>query len=163
MGNDAPESENCELLLAADDTVTLPPVAVTVETPVVVEPMSTLPKLSVEGVIVSEPEVVEPPLPLRGMLRPEPGTKILPLSDPDDAGANVTVRVMICPLLKNSRSFGPLTEKPLPVDWNAVTVSGIVPELVKTRDCVELLPTWTDPNETLEGAAVIGLLPTANP
>lgn len=143
--------------------MTLPPVAVTVEIPVVVEPTSTLPRLRVAGVIVSEPEVVDPPLPLSGMLRPGPGTKILPLSDPDDGGAKVTVRVMLCPRLKNSGSCGPLTEKPLPVAWNAVTVSGIVPELVKMRGCVELLPTWTVPKETLEGAAVIGLLATANP
>lgn len=35
--------------------------------------------------------------------------------------------------------------------------------MVSTTDCDELLPTCTDPKETLDGAAVIGLLPTAKP
>jgi hypothetical protein len=97
------------------------------------------------------------------MLRPGPGTKIFPLIDPEDGGTKLTVNVMLCPLLKKSGSWGPLTEKPLPVVWKAVTVSAVVPELVSTTDCDELLPTCTDPNETLEGAAVMGLLPTAKP
>lgn len=96
--------------------VILPPVAVTVETPVVVEPISTLPRFRVEGVIVSCPVVPDPPLPVRGMLSPGPGTKIFPLIDPEDDGANVTVRVMLCPRLRKSGSAGPLTENPLPVD-----------------------------------------------
>src|ERR1700746_3900340 len=54
-GNETPETENCELLLPADETVTGPPVAVITEACVVEVPTSTLPTFSEPGVIVSVP------------------------------------------------------------------------------------------------------------
>jgi hypothetical protein len=53
MGSERPESENCELLLDADEMVTLPPVAVIVDAWVVLLPMSTFPKLIEVGATVN--------------------------------------------------------------------------------------------------------------
>lgn len=52
-GKEVPEIVNCELLLLADEIVTLPPVAVSVEVCVVELPRFTLPKLNDPGVIES--------------------------------------------------------------------------------------------------------------
>src|ERR1700733_7422023 len=61
-GNEAPAIANCELLLDADETVTLPPFALRVEDCVVVVPTSTLPKLSAVGATISCPIVSPVPL-----------------------------------------------------------------------------------------------------
>jgi hypothetical protein len=158
-GSERPESENCELLLDAEEIVTLPPVAVIVDAWVVELPMSTLPKLIEAGATVSWP-LPEAPVPLSGMLSPGPGTKMLPLSAPELCGAKVTVRVVLWPLFRTRGRLGPLNEKPLPVVWNAVNVSIPDPVLVSETESAELLPTETDPNERLEGAAVIGSMLT---
>jgi hypothetical protein len=69
-GNETPAIANCELLLDADDTVTLPPVALRLEDWVVVVPTSTLPKLIAVGATVSCPIVS--PVPLKGTFRETP-------------------------------------------------------------------------------------------
>jgi hypothetical protein len=63
-------------------------------------------------------------------------------------------------LFRTRGRLGPLNEKPLPVAWNAVNVSIPDPVLVSETESAELLPTETDPNERLEGAAVIGSMLT---
>lgn len=153
-GKEVPERVNWELLLEAEDTVTVPPLAVIVEGCEPVLPILMLPKLRVDGVTLSWPAVVVEPVPDIGTLRLGPGTKTLPLSKPVVDGVKVTLSVTLCPLLSVIGSEGPLTPKLLPTTWNAVRVSLDEPELVRIRESEELLPTLTCPKERLDGAGV---------
>ena len=63
-------------------------------------------------------------------------------------------------MFRTRGKLGPLTENPLPVVWKAVKVSIPDPVLVSETESAELLPTETDPNDRLEGAAVIGSMLT---
>src|SRR5579872_242650 len=113
-GKEVPETVNWELLLEAEEIVTLPPEAVIVDGCEPVLPTSILPKLRVDGVTLSWPAVVVEPVPDIGTLRLGPGTKTLPLSNPAVDGVKVTLRVTLCPLLSVIGSVGPLTPKLLP-------------------------------------------------
>src|SRR5579863_9346644 len=113
-GNDAPAIANCELLLAADEMVTLPPVALKVDDCVVEFPTSTLPKFTVVGDAVSFPIAV--PVPLMGMFRLMGVMKRLPPLEPTDCGAKVIVSVTLFPGARTTGRVGPVTEKLVPVD-----------------------------------------------
>ena len=69
-GKEAPAIANWALLLAAEEIVTLPPVALRVEVCVVDVPSSTLPKFTEVGERLSCPIVV--PVPVKGMFRRTP-------------------------------------------------------------------------------------------
>jgi hypothetical protein len=69
-GKDAPVKANCEPLLVSDDTVTLPPLALTVMARVAVVPTFTLPKFTGDGAILNWPAAfvtVVVPVPVSGM------------------------------------------------------------------------------------------------
>ena len=113
-GRDTPETANCELLLEAEETVTLAPVAVMVEDCVPVLPTFTLPKASEVGLTERVPAVVLPPLPLNGIVNPAPGRNTLPFDVPLADGANVTFNVMLCPRSSVVGNDGPETVYPAP-------------------------------------------------
>jgi len=115
-GREVPVTAKWELLLVAEVTVTLPPVAVRVENWVEVWPRFTSPKLSPLGAMVSLPVVPapEPPVPRRGMFVTGPEMNTLPPSNPDWTGVKVMCRVALSPLVSTRGNEGPLTEKPLP-------------------------------------------------
>ena len=71
-GNETPEIPNCELFEEAEETVTLPVVAVIVELSVALLPSSTFPKFRAVGVMVSTPVVA--PVPVNGTIRFGPRT-----------------------------------------------------------------------------------------
>lgn len=114
-GNDVPEIENCELLLEADETVTLPPVALRVAGWVVLDPISTLPKLKDAGETVNCPAELVAPVPVSGTFRFGPEMNRLPLMIPVVDGEKVAVTVRLWPLLRVIGSIAPLTANPLPL------------------------------------------------
>lgn len=152
IGSDMPEIENCELLLLAEETVTLPAVAVIVDACVVLVPTFTLPKLNVLGAILSFP--IAMPVPVKNRLRPAPSTKILPLAGPAACGAKETLRATVCPVASVTGRLGPLTENPVPVNCSAVMVLLCGLGLLSTIEWVALLPTFICPKDKLEGLAV---------
>jgi hypothetical protein len=154
-GKETPGIEYCELLLDPDETVTLPPVAVSVAGCVDELPTSTLPKLSVAGLTPSWPLVVLVPVPLSGMFTLGPETNTLPPTSPADFGANATVSETLWPELRTTGKVAPLTEYPLPVVWIPLRVTFQVAEFFRTNESLLVEPTATCPNERLAGLGVI--------
>ena len=100
IGNVSPPTVNTELLELVDDSVTLPPEAVTLPPCVWVVPIVTLPKLIEPGVTASVPLVVVP-LPLRetftlGSDAFEASVRVA-FSVPDVLGEKVTDRFALAP------------------------------------------------------------------
>src|ERR1700759_4856754 len=122
---------NCELLLDADETVTLPPDAVIVEGSVSTLPTSTLPNPSVEGEMLSCPTAVDPE-PVSGTVSAGPGTQILPSLIPEAFAVKVTFSVTLCPPASFTGNAGDVTETPCPVISNDVKVSDTVSVFVST-------------------------------
>ena len=100
-GNHAPCKANCELLLLAEETVTLAPLALSVVDTTPVVPTVTLPKFREPGSTMSWPDAVFVPVPVKLMLTPGPKTKALPNVMPALWGAKVTFNVTLCPLPKS--------------------------------------------------------------
>lgn len=161
IGKEAPAIANCALLRAAEDIVTLPPIALRVDDCVVELPTFTLPKLSAVGAMVNCPTVE--PVPVSGTFKLMPVTKTFPPAAPVACGVKVTFSVILCPARSDRGRVGPLTEKLVPVIWNAVSDSLELLALVNTTGSDALLPTVTEPKERLEGEAVSGLLFTPLP
>ncbi len=107
-----------ELLELAEDSVTLPPLAVTLPLCVCVLPMVTLPKLNEPGVTPSVPVVLLAE-PLRATVT-EGSAAVdamarLAVSVPELVGEKVTARFVLAPAASEYGSAGPLTANPLPV------------------------------------------------
>jgi len=99
VGSDRPESLNSVLLEVTDEMVTLDPLAVRVLVKFFVAPTVTLPKLKLDGLAVSWPVAVPVPLIASasvGFGAFEVKVKV-PLAEPAAAGANVAVKVKLCP------------------------------------------------------------------
>lgn len=73
-GKVAPGSANWELLLAAEEIVTLPPVAVNTAGCVALSPTITLPKCIDVGVMLRVPTVAVAPVPVKGRFSDGPAT-----------------------------------------------------------------------------------------
>jgi hypothetical protein len=121
-GKVAPGRENCALLLAAEETVTLAPVALRVAACVPVSSMSTLPKFSVLGEMVNCPIFETVPVPVNGMFSAGPEIKTLPPLTAAACGVNETLSLTLWPALRVKGKLGPLTEKPVPPTWKAFSV-----------------------------------------
>ncbi len=153
-GNDAPCKANCELLLLAEETVTLAPLALSVVDTTPVVPTVTLPKFREPGLTMSWPDAVFVPVPVKLMLTPGPKTKALPNVMPALWGAKVTFNVTLCPLPKVTGKLGPLTEKAPPRVCNPESVSLHGWLFVRTTGVLAVVPTPTEPNEILAGLGV---------
>jgi hypothetical protein len=95
IGNDAPGIVNCELLLVAEETITVPLVAVIERLCLPVAPISTVPKLRALGEIVSWPILV--PVPVTGIFTDGPTTKIPAPFKLASFGAKTTPSVRLWP------------------------------------------------------------------
>jgi hypothetical protein len=165
-GKDTPCKINWELLLLAEDTVTLAPVALMVIGSVSVVPSFTLPKLTSVGARVKEPTVgfgvgvgaglgvPPPPVPERGTVSATLETYRLPPTVPADRGAKLTFNVTLCPELRVKGNEAPLTENPLPVVLALWRVRLKGRSFLSTTGTVELAPIATEPNGTVEGLAI---------
>jgi hypothetical protein len=78
-------------------------------------------------------------------------------------GVKVTFNVTLCPTARVKGKVGPLTENSLPVVWKAERLVFQDRLLVSTTGSVELVPTATWPNDTIEGLAVTASLATPVP
>jgi hypothetical protein len=114
-------------------TVKLEPVALSVAGRLSVAPAATLPKLKLVGLMETWPTAV--PLPDREMagLAPDESeaSATLPTDKPAVGGANVTLKVKLCPAGRVNGKLRPLILKPVPVELASDTVTLDSPELVR--------------------------------
>ena len=112
-----------------------------------------MPKATLEGFGVSAPSVTPTPEIGRFRLGLEPFdvTVTFPLTEPGPAGANFTVKDVLCPALSVTGIVMPLTLNPLPVADAAEMVTLLPPLLVRVTDWLPVEPTVTLPKVRLEG------------
>jgi hypothetical protein len=78
----------------------------------------------------------------------------LKLALPADFGANTTLNGALCPACRVMGKFRPVKLYPAPLNEACETVTLEPPELLRVAGSVWLLPVWTDPKLTLDGATV---------
>ena len=102
-----------------------------------------MPKVRLEGLGLSAPRAT--PVADKGMFKlgldASEVTAMLPLTAPTAAGANLTLKEVLCPALSVRGSVSPLTLIPLPVTEAAEMVTAEPPVLLKASDRLALLPT----------------------
>jgi hypothetical protein len=118
-------------------------------------PSVTVPKAKLVGFAVTVPAVA--PVPDNGMVRfgfeAFEVMVTLPVADPETVGANLTVKVVLCPAFNIRGALIPLTVKsgPLTAAWEIVTLDP--PELVNIADNDCVPPTVMVPKAKLVGFA----------
>lgn len=153
-GNEGPSRTNWELLLLAEETVTLAPVALRVSGWVFVVPTVEVPKVNGAGAMINWPVAGPVPVPIRGIASAGPETNRLPADVPVDCGVKTTFNVTLCPAPSVTGKVGPPSEIPAPVVWERQRVIAQERMLVSTTGTVALFPIVTWPNDTVEGLAV---------
>jgi hypothetical protein len=153
-GSEGPWRTNCELLLLAEETVTLAPVALRLSDCVFVVPTASAPNVNGAGAMINWPVAAAVPVPASGMAKAGPETNRLPALIPVDCGAKVTFNVTLCPVPNLMGKVGPLSEIPAPVVWRPKSVTAHDRAFVSTTGTVALVPIATCPNDTIEGLAV---------
>jgi hypothetical protein len=154
-GNDAPGMENWPLLLAADEIVTLPPVAVREVDSDDVFPTVTLPKLSAVGLTLNWP-IVAIPVPESDSVAEELlallANEIAPETAPLLCGVKATLTGTLCPAAIVSGNDAPLI-----VNWPLLlTADEIVTLAPLALNAVESVP--VDPTLTLPKLSAAGLM-----
>lgn len=155
VGRETPESANSLLLMPAAETVTGDPVAPRVAVRERFAPTTTLPKLRLAGETDNWPCAVS--VPESAIFSVESfavdRTASVPLADPVDAGAKVTVKVTLCFEERVTGKVSPLTEKPVPLTVASEIVSAAPPALVSVSERSELLLFCTLPKESVDDDA----------
>ena len=109
-GNVIPLTVNSELFDNAEETVTLPALALSVTVWLWFAPTTTLPKSTVAGETASSPWPVA--VPDREILRfgseASDTAEMVPVADPAEVGAKTTLNVILCPELSVCGRFKPL-------------------------------------------------------
>ena len=117
-GSERPPTLNAELVELAAVTVTFAPLAVRLPEAVPLVPTTTLPRLSVLGVAVSCPAAAVP-VPDSGIvsvgLDAVEVMVTLPLALAADCGANVTVKLALCPAVSVTGAVMPVKLNPVPL------------------------------------------------
>lgn len=117
-GRDRPPIVKTELFVLAAVTVTFAPVAFSVAVPEELVPSATLPKARVDGVMESCPAAVAPvpetPI-VKDAFDASEVMVTVPLTDPEEVGANLTLTVAVPPAVKVRGVVIPLTANPVPV------------------------------------------------
>ena len=102
-----------------------------------------MPKARLEGLGLSAPRAT--PVADNGMFKlgldASEVRAMLPLTAPAAAGANITVKEVLCPAVRVSGSVSPLRLIPLPVTEAAEMVTAEPPVLLKVSGRLALLPT----------------------
>src|SRR5262249_16777736 len=96
------------------------------------------------------------PTPSNGISSAGPTTRMRPPLVPVAVGLNVTFNRKLCPAPNDIGKFAPLTLKPGPVVFSPLNDIACVRVLVSTNVVDVLLPTVTEPNDTLAGDGVSG-------
>jgi len=152
----SPFTANADPVTFACEIVTLElPELVRVPDKFVLLPTWTVPKLRPAGFAATVP--AETPVPEREMLTvgfdPLSLIVIPPFTKPLDWGANVTLKLVLCPGESVNGGVNPLKLKPLPVAvaWEILRLEP--PEFVRVSEVVRLLPIETLPKPMLAGDA----------
>jgi len=118
-GSERPPTLNAELLVLAAVIVTLAPLAVKVPDAVPLVPTTTLPSPNVVGDTLNSGTPTAVPVPDTGIVKVGLGAVevmvTLLLTTPVAVGANVTLKVALCPAVKVSGAAIPLRLNPLPL------------------------------------------------
>ncbi len=156
-GSVTPLTENSELVVPIEETVTLAPVAVSVPDWLWVKPTTTFPKFMVVGVTASWPGVAPVPERLtdREGFEPLEAMANEPVADPFAVGAKVTLNVTVWPGLKVAGGLTPLILNPVPLGVIEEIVRALPPEFERTSDRVLVEPVATLPKVRLAGLALI--------
>lgn len=97
------------------------------------------------------------PVPVKAIVSGEPGallvTDTLPLAAPAVVGANVTVKVVVCPAFRLAGADHPLSVNPVPEMECAEIETAEVPVFVNVTDTGAVEPTATLPKLSLAGLA----------
>ena len=166
--------------LACEMVVLVPPEFVTVTVWLCGLPTVTFPKATVAGETVSCPAEVPSPNTGKEALadieeepdEPEaelrvsealPLTATLPLADPEDLGAKVTVKLVLCPAAKVTGKVRPLIVKAALLTEAFETVTSLPPEFLSVAVFASLWPTATVPKERDVGLACSAPRDTALP
>ncbi len=126
-GSDNPPKAKTELLVVAPVTVTLAPVTVRLPEAVALEPSTTVPSGNVPGLTDNCPTVVVP-VPEIGIVKvafdASELTVTLPFAEPEEAGANLTLKFALCPAASVSGVAIPFNVNPVPLIpiWERVTL-----------------------------------------
>lgn len=151
-----PMLNTAESFVAAEVTVTLPPLALSVPDALALLPTTALPRFIALGVIVSDP-AGDTPVPESATVTVGSDAfeliLMLPLAAPAPAGFQLTFSVADCPGESESGSVRPLSENPLPFIAIDETVRPRRPEFVSFRERLCVLPVFTLPNERVVGLA----------
>ncbi len=128
---------NTELFVVAAVTVTFAPAAVNCPDAEALFPTVTLPRLKLEGEILRVPTAAVP-VPdnetVNVGLEAFEVTVTLPLADPVVVGANLTVKVALCPAVNVKEELMPLKLKPVPLICTFETETLDPPVLVIVPD-----------------------------
>jgi hypothetical protein len=152
-GSDNPFTANSRLLVPTEEIVTLAPLAVRVTVWFWFAPTVTLPKFTVAGATANWPAAVAVAEreTLTDGTEPVVVREIVPLALPGAWGANVTLKVRLCPAFRVVGKLRPLVLNPAPVRVAAETLILDPPELVIVSDRDRPLPTCTLPKLMLAG------------
>jgi hypothetical protein len=119
-------------------------------------PTVTLPKLTLAG--LTPRRRLPTPVPERDTVAGELvallTTEIVPLAEPAAVGANVIVKVALCPPARVSGTERPLVLKPEPVTVSPETTTLALPVSVSVAVWEALLPTLMLPRLTLAGVTL---------
>ncbi len=155
-GSAGPARTNSALLTEADDTVTLPPVALRVAVMFLLEPTVTLPKPKLVGLTANVPTVTPvPESEMVGELEASEVNDTVPVELAPDCGVKLTLNVKLWFAISVSGKLRPLTAKPVPLALAWVTVTVAPPVLVIVAVLLLVLPTFTLPK-----LIVVGLSPS---
>ena len=154
-GNVTPLSVNSELLVVADEMVTLDPVALSITGRLLVVPTVTLLKFVLLGDSANCPEAA--PAPDNDIVSDEFDavdiSEMLPDALPPVVGAKTAPKVKLCPGARVSGKLNPRTLNAAPAGRTWETVRLELPEFVKVSGRVSLFPGGTLPKLMLEGLA----------
>ena len=130
-GNAIPVIVNSELVVLAEETVTLDPAALRLAVNVLLDPTATLPKFALGGEIANVPFAAAlPEIGIISLFAFE-NTMSFPATAPLKNGAKESLKVMLPPGVKVTGAGKSLTESPAPRIESVGITNGIVPELVR--------------------------------
>jgi len=146
-GKETPLTVNSELVVVAEETITLVPEAVRVADIALLDPTATLPRLALPGETARVPAA--PPVPESGIVSVRllalESTVRLPVVAPPVLGRNKSLKVMLAAGARVTGGVIPVRAKAEPFVFADEMTSGAAPTFFNVSDSVFELPTATLP------------------